>query len=136
MKPVLTAALLAAALGACASVPAATGAAVSVPQRADPYFEAGLAHVAAQPGAPRARNVIIFVGDGMGVTTVTATRIFAGQRQGKDGESHTLAMDTFPHVALSRTYGHDSQISDSAPTATALLSGVKTREGVIGLTSA
>jgi alkaline phosphatase len=71
----------------------------------------------------------------MGVTTVTAARIYAGQSRGVDGESFDLAMDTFPNVALSRTYGADAQISDSAPTATALVAGVKTNNGVIGVTA-
>ncbi len=118
---------------ACATAPERT---VSrPPQSDDPYFQAGAARLATLPQGERARNVIIFVGDGMGVTTVTAARIFAGQRQGLDGESYQLTMDTFPHTALSRTYGVDAQISDSAPTATALTNGVKAGNFVIGLSS-
>jgi alkaline phosphatase len=135
MKHGIGLALLATALGACASVPAQRLVAAP-PQLNDAYFQAAAARINATPATRRARNVIIFIGDGMGVTTVTAARIYAGQRQGLDGESHALAMDTFPHTALSRTYGADAQISDSAPTATALLSGVKTDGWVIGVTSA
>jgi len=105
------------------------------PQAGDSYFEAA-ARVLTSPAPRRARNVILFVGDGMGVTTVTASRIYAGQSRGVDGESYELTMDTFPNVALSRTYGSDAQISDSAPTATALMAGVKADNGVIGLTEA
>jgi alkaline phosphatase len=134
MKRWTTAALLLLALSGCATTPDAR-VAEPPPQAQDPYFRAAAERVAAAAPARRARNVILFVGDGMGITTVTAARIYAGQRQGLDGESYSLAMDTFPHVALSRTYGNDAQISDSAPTATALMSGVKTNEAIVGLTS-
>jgi alkaline phosphatase len=79
--------------------------------------------------------VILFVGDGMGVSTITAGRIYAGQVRGLDGESYRLAMDTLPYAALSRTYSHDYQVPDSAATATAMVAGVKTRSGILGLTS-
>lgn len=81
----------------------------------------------------KARNVIVFIGDGMGVSTLTAARIFAGQAAGGDGESWQTAMDGLAHTALVKTYSHDAQVSDSAPTATAILSGVKTRNGMIGV---
>lgn len=47
----------------------------------------------------KAENVIIFIGDGMGVTTITAARIFKGQKNGRDGCSEKLIWDTFPTVA-------------------------------------
>lgn len=127
-----------AAISACASSNAAPQpiAVLTPPQIDDPYFVAASERLAQAPSTERTRNVIIFIGDGMGISTVTASRIFAGQRAGRDGESNQLTMDTFPHTALSRTYGNDAQVSDSAPTATALLSGVKANNGVIGLTSA
>ncbi len=123
-------------VAACATTATGSRTPVAVPQGGDAYFQAAAQTVASRPSAERARNVIIFIGDGMGVSTVTAARIYAGQRLGQDGESYNLTLDTFPHTALSRTYGNDAQISDSAPTATALLSGVKTNEGVIGVTAA
>ena len=49
-----------------------------------------------------AKNVILFLGDGMGMPTVTAARILQGQMQGKNGEEHQLSFDKFPHVALSK----------------------------------
>lgn len=85
------------------------------------------------PVERRARNLIIFVGDGMGVSTLTAARIYQGQTQGVDGVSFTPAMDRLGYTALVKTYSHDSQVADSAPTATALLTGVKTSNRVIGL---
>ena len=81
----------------------------------------------------RERNVILFIGDGMGVSTVTAARIFAGQAAGLAGEEHSLAFETFPHLALVKTYNSNQQVPDSAGTATAMYTGQKTRAGVISV---
>lgn len=79
----------------------------------------------------RARNVILFVGDGMGVSTVTASRILEGQMKGEDGEFNRLGFEQFPHLAMSVTASHNQQTSDSAPTATAMVAGIKTNDGAI-----
>ncbi len=81
----------------------------------------------------KAKNVILFVGDGMGVSTVTAARILAGQKMGKLGEEHQLSFDQFPFAGLAKTYNVDAQTPDSAGTMTAMMSGVKTDVGVIGV---
>ena len=87
-----------------------------------------------EPGKPAlARNVILFIGDGMGVSTVTAARIFDGQSLGLSGEENSLAFESFPHLALVKTYTTNQQVSDSAGTATAMMTGVKTRSGVINV---
>ncbi|XP_073512187.1 alkaline phosphatase-like [Phyllobates terribilis] len=83
-----------------------------------------------------ARNLILFLGDGMGISTITAARILRGQMKGDPGESSRLEMETFPYVALSKTYNTDSQVPDSAGTATAFLCGVKTNKGIVGLSAA
>ena len=83
--------------------------------------------------APQATNVILFIGDGMGVSTVTAARIFDGQTRGEPGEENLLSFERFPHVALVKTYNTNQQVSDSAGTATAMASGRKTRAGVINV---
>jgi len=49
-----------------------------------------------------ARGVVLFVGDGMGMSTLTAARILFGQRRGNPGEEAQLAWDDFPAVALAR----------------------------------
>ena len=85
--------------------------------------------------APRPQNVILFLGDGMGVSTVTAARILAGQQQGKLGEEHVLPFETFPNVALVKTYNVDSQVADSAGTMSAIMTGQKTRIGVFGISA-
>ncbi|XP_006171232.1 intestinal-type alkaline phosphatase [Tupaia chinensis] len=89
-----------------------------------------------QPIQTRAKNLILFLGDGMGVPTVTATRILKAQLKGKLGPETPLAMDLFPYVALSKTYNVDRQVPDSAGTATAYLCGVKANYGTIGLSAA
>lgn len=81
----------------------------------------------------QAKNVILFIGDGMGISTITAARIFDGQSQGKKGEEHQLAFDTFENVALIKTYNTNAQVPDSAGTATAILSGYKTNIGAVNV---
>lgn len=81
----------------------------------------------------KAKNVILFIGDGMGVSTLTAARIFEGQRRGESGEENRLSFEQFPYSALSKTYSANQQTSDSAPTAAAIMTGIKTDEGVLSV---
>lgn len=81
----------------------------------------------------KAKNVILFVGDGMGVSTLTAARILQGQQKGNQGEEGLLSFETFPHTALVKTYNVDAQTPDSAGTMTAMMSGVKSDAGVLGV---
>lgn len=98
------------------------------------WFRDGAAQAAERgASAGRARNVILFVGDGMSLTTVAAARILAGQRGGAPGEEHRLAWEHFPATAFSRTYNVDAQTPDSAGTMSAMATGVKTRAGVINI---
>jgi len=80
-----------------------------------------------------AKNVIIFIGDGLGITTQTAARIMKAQESGLTGSQGLLEWEKFPHMGMSRTYAVNEQVSSSAETATALMAGVKARNGVIGL---
>ena len=126
-----------------AALIAATGTAASaqntLPQTNDGYFRAAQAalqeRLRVTPNTGRAKNVILFVGDGMGISSLTAGRIYEGQKRGRDGESNILGMERLPFAALSKTYTHDAQVADSAPTAVAMVTGVKTRNDVIGLNS-
>ncbi|WP_235902620.1 alkaline phosphatase [Sandarakinorhabdus oryzae] len=84
----------------------------------------------------RAKNVILLIGDGMGVTTITAARIFDGQhpidgRAPASGEENNLAWDRMTNTALVKTYNSNAQVPDSAGTASSFNTGVKTRIGVI-----
>jgi alkaline phosphatase len=120
-----------AAVGACVCV--LTGACSTfVEKQNETAVESGNALTIPTPAA---RNVILFVGDGMGVSTVTAIRIFDGQMKGLAGEENVLAFERFPHVALSKTYETNQQVSESAGTATAMLTGEKTKAGLISVNS-
>lgn len=74
-----------------------------------------------------AKNVIFFLGDGMGPVTVTASRIY------KYGESGKLAMDTLGRTARVKTYSLDAQTTDSAPSMGAYMTGVKSRNEVVSM---
>ncbi len=103
----------------------------------DLWYRAGRKAVAAQraqaPAHGVAKNVILFVGDGMGLSTVAAARILAGQQRGAQGEENLLSFEQLPFTALSRTYNTNQQVPESAGTMTALISGVKTRAGSLGV---
>ncbi len=126
-----------------AALLAATGSSAyaqnTLPQINDAYFRAAQSalqeRLRVKPNTNRAKNVVLFVGDGMGISTVTAGRIYEGQRRGVDGESNSLTMERLPFAAFSKTYTHDAQVADSAPTAVAMVTGVKTRNDVIGVNS-
>lgn len=113
---------------------------VTYTQADDPWNQQGVAALeaakAVQPINGPAKNLILFIGDGMGVSSVTAGRIFDGQLRGESGEENILSFDAFPYVALSKTYNTNQQVSDSAGTATAYHAGVKAKAGVIGVTDA
>ncbi|NNE99937.1 MAG: alkaline phosphatase, partial [Pyrinomonadaceae bacterium] len=81
----------------------------------------------------KAKNVILFIGDGMSVSTATAARILEGQLRGESGEENYLSFERFPFTAISKTYSANQQTSDSAPTAAAMLTGQKTNEGLISV---
>ncbi|KAJ7402734.1 hypothetical protein BTVI_83686 [Pitangus sulphuratus] len=89
-----------------------------------------------KPRIGQAKNLILFLGDGFGIPTITATRILKGQLQGRLGPETPLALDSFPYVALSKTYNVDRQVPDSAGTATAYLCGVKGNYQTVGLSAA
>ncbi|WP_132999282.1 alkaline phosphatase [Luteimonas arsenica] len=152
--PLLSACLAAACAspggGATASTAAASGAAaapaairVDVPAVAHPegetaawWYRSGAAHAAANGAmSGRAKNVIVFLGDGMSLTTVAAARIFAGQRDGGPGEENLLSWERFPATAFSKTYNTDAQTPDSAGTMTAVATGVKSHMGAIGVSA-
>ena len=86
-----------------------------------------------KPITKKAKNVILFIGDGMGVSTLTAARILEGQLRGESGEENRLSFEEFPYSAFSKTYSANQQTSDSAPTMSAIITGVKTDEGVLSV---
>ncbi|HTY16250.1 MAG TPA: alkaline phosphatase [Myxococcota bacterium] len=99
---------------------------------ADPQAAVARARALVPPGT-HAKNVILFIGDGMGISTVTAARIREGQLRGESGEENRLSFEDLPYVALSKTYSVNLQVSESAATMTAMTTGAKTKADVIGL---
>jgi len=100
------------------------------------YQRAAAAVAKRESNGPRpghARNVILFIGDGMGIATITASRILEGQRRGESGEQNHLSFEDFPYSALVRTYSADQQVSDSAPTATAMMTGSHANDGALSV---
>lgn len=77
--------------------------------------------------AGEAKNVIFFLGDGMGPVTVTASRIY------KYGEAGQLTMETLPRTARVKTYSLDGQTTDSAPSMAAYMTGVKSRNETLSM---
>lgn len=112
----------------------------SIPQDGDLYYvranEQLQRNEALTANTKRAKNIILFIGDGMGISTVTAARIYQGQQAGRDGVSNILTFENLPYSAFSRTFSDDSQVTDSAPSAAAMTTGVKSRNGTINVSSA
>ena len=80
----------------------------------------------------KAKNVIIFLGDGMGATHRTAARIVAqGYEQGK--ANGRLAMDTFPITGLVMTASLNSIVTDSSPGMSNYVTGNKANNNEEGV---
>jgi len=79
---------------------------------------------------PQAKNIIFFLGDGMGPTTITAARIF------KAGEDGLLNFERLDRTARIKTYSADAQVTDSAPSMGAYMTGVKINNDVISMKDA
>ncbi len=75
------------------------------------------------------KNVIFFLGDGMGMNTLTAARIYS---VGEDGE---LTIDTLPETAFVKTFSNDAQVTDSAPSMSAYMTGVKMNNEVLSMSA-
>lgn len=52
----------------------------------------------------KAKNIILLLGDGMSIATITAARILKGQRQGCSGEESILTFDKFPFTGLVKVF--------------------------------
>ncbi|MHA4871459.1 alkaline phosphatase [Duganella sp. PWIR1] len=88
-----------------------------------------LSFAQAAHAAGEAKNIIFFLGDGMGPSTVTAARIY------KYGEAGSLTMDTIERTARIKTYSNDAQTTDSAPSMAAYMTGVKMNNEVISMSA-
>jgi alkaline phosphatase len=114
-----------------------SGLAPAAAQQGDPTWGRARAELAdrlaARPRPVQAKNLILFVVDGMSVDTITAARIYDGQSRNESGVENRLAFDRFPYSGLVRTYDVTQQVPDSAATATAMTTGIKTRTGAVGV---
>ncbi|WP_411820398.1 alkaline phosphatase [Hyphococcus formosus] len=130
--------LCSASLGACAQTAALTKSSQQAAAKTGDYWYDGAQTTLAERKAikankSKAKNVILFVADGMDPTTVAAARIYDGQSRGEDGEENLLSFERFPYLAMSKTYNTDMQTPDSAGTMTAMATGYKTKAGIISL---
>ncbi len=81
------------------------------------------------PSETSKKNVLFFLGDGMGITTLTAMRIYEA------GEAGSITIDELPESAFVRTYSEDGQVTDSAPSMAAYMTGVKMKNEVISMST-
>jgi len=83
-------------------------------------------------GPRKAKNVILFVGDGLSIANRTAARVLSkGLKEGK--YYGQLAFDDMPHMALVGTSGVDSIITDSANAMSAYPTGHKSSVNALGV---
>lgn len=82
--------------------------------------------------AQQAKYVFFFIGDGMGVNQVQGTELYLGELNGKIGIT-PLDFTEFPFATTSSTYSATNGVTDSAAGGTALATGKKTKNGVIGM---
>ena len=105
--------------------------AASLPLFAAPLHAQDMAAPAASVGqaeaepAAQARNIILFVADAAGVSVLNGASLL------EYGEPLKLRIQQWPHLGLSETSPVDSFVSDSANGMSAIMTGVKTRNGVI-----
>jgi len=76
-------------------------------------------------GGPRARNVILFLGDAGGIPTLNVASLYAHDAPQK------LFLQHMPHIGLSETSAADAWVTDSAAGMTAIVTGQKTNNRVL-----
>jgi alkaline phosphatase len=79
--------------------------------------------------AGEAKNVIFFLGDGMGPTTITAARIYQYKEEG------LLNFERLERTARIKTYSNDAQTTDSAPSMSAYMTGYKMNNDVLSMST-
>lgn len=73
--------------------------------------------------AQRAKNVILLLGDGMGLPTISASRFYIAQANGQEGSATMHPFEAWPYNTMARTYDLETMVTDSASSATAYLTG-------------
>ncbi|MBB6449942.1 alkaline phosphatase [Geomicrobium halophilum] len=77
--------------------------------------------------AEQPKNVIMMIGDGLGLGQMEIARLL---EYGKEGNLH---MESLDHAALMRTYSADNWVTDSAAAGTAIATSTRTNNGMIGV---
>lgn len=72
-----------------------------------------------------ARNVIFFIGDGMGLAQVSYLAY---------SQNSPIALESFPVIGMQKTHSASDLITDSGAAATAFACGIKTYNSAIGMT--
>ena len=81
-----------------------------------------------------AKYVFYFIGDGMGVNQVNGTEMYLAEKEGRIGVK-PLTFAQFPYSTIATTYSVYNSVTCSAAAGTALATGVKTKNGTIGMDS-
>ncbi|WP_294605258.1 alkaline phosphatase [uncultured Bacteroides sp.] len=82
--------------------------------------------------AQQAKYIFFFIGDGMGINQIQMTELYSAELQGNIGVT-PLLFTQFPIATIATTYSATNGVTDSAASGTALATGVKTRNGCIGV---
>lgn len=90
----------------------------------------GCATLALSMAAQEAKYVFYFIGDGMGIGHVNATQYY---NRIVKGVEEPLLMQQFPYMATLTTYSASDPVTDSAAAGTALATGFKTINGMVGM---
>lgn len=95
------------------------------------FVPLGAAFATPAAAQQKAKNIIFFLGDGMGPTTITAARIYRG---GEDSLLHFERL--MERTARIKTYSNDYQTTDSAPSMGSYMTGIKINNDVISMADA
>lgn len=82
---------------------------------------------------PRAKYVFFFIGDGMGFSHVALTEAYLATEHGNVPGSDPLCFTQFPVMGMATTYSYSNMITCSSAAATALATGHKTRNNIVGM---
>ncbi len=86
------------------------------------------------PKERKAKYVFYFIGDGMGINQVNGTEMYLAEKEGRVG-IRPLNFTQFPVTNFATTYSKYNAVTCSAAAGTALATGVKTKNGTIGMDS-
>lgn len=81
---------------------------------------------------PAAKYIFLFIGDGMGAPQVGVTESYLSYLEGKQG-GEKLTFSAFPVYGVADSYSADAIITDSSAAGTAIASGTKTCNGMVGV---